>query len=296
MVGNGGKAVVCKETGKAEVFDLFEARSLLGTVVKEDPRPYREQALAVLTRLATTLRQGDNADGGVLDLFRRIERNLIFLPSGTGLEPIPDGAEFIVPKGCTIEQAVNFHDYLHIYVDSDIWALLSETQRAAMLVHETIYWYMRDPGPKGNFVETNSIRSRRVVAILMSGGQLENPEKRVDDVGPTHMFCYTRAAGEADRPETVFDIYSNANKHLTFQFHGFYDRNVVTRSVIESKGELQLPPGHPVFADGWLDSPIDNDVWISVDWTPGDEEHSHVRVRDGDGNVSWETFVCQEQK
>lgn len=302
VVGNGGSIVVCRSaTGqitKAEAFDLYEGRALNRLSYEERSVPFAEQARAVIERLAKTLGHTKGTDGGLPDLFERVQKNLIFLPEGTGLKPIPDGAEFILPKGCELVQTINFRDFTHIYVDSDIWAALSPTQKAALLVHETLYWYLRDPGPKGSYVETNSVRTRRAVALLFSGQAFAALAKSPEEAIAKPLRCYTHEALEADRPSTHFYAVPLEGGRILIQFLKFRDRNLLTETSTLIKGaDLSRWPlsmkDQPWTVDGKVSSLLDSDFYASLSWWPLSPEHNRIHVRDGDGNDSVEPFICE---
>ena len=305
-VGNGGSTVVCKDRQskivRAELFDLYEGRVLKGLSYQENTRPYLDQARDIIAALAMNLQQHADTDGGVIDLLERNIKHLIFLPSGTGLKTAPDGAEFILPKGCELQQAANFHDLDHIYIDSDIWSELSNTQKAALLVHETVYEYLRDPGSKGSVVELNSIRSRRVVALLFSGQKFSPLENFDLKKGFKPQRCVTEDALEADRPSSFFYAYPSQNEsgqdQLTFQFIQLADRHLLTKTrlvtaPIETSAFPKAPKGRTYYASGKLDSLVDPDGYVSVTIWPESPSHNSIFIRDVDGNTYNETFVCR---
>lgn len=302
-VGNGGNIVVCRDAGgkvtKAELFDLFEGRALKGLNYEESPTPYPQQAQAIIDNLGKTLGQSADAEGGVISELAHIQKHLIFLPPGTGLKPIPDGAEFILPKGCDLVQTVNFRNYQQVYVDSDIWNILSETQKAALLVHETIYLFLRETGPKASFVEVNSVRARRAVALLFAGVPMVNPQAFDGSNGMRPLRCYTDEALEADRPASMFYLFPNKAGKLTAQFLEFLDRRVITRALVESYNSYDFS-AWPLsventiwYADGKLDSLVDSDSYVSIHWSPRAPSKNRILVRDIDGNSSWESFSCK---
>lgn len=300
-VGNGGNSVICKDSlaqvTKAEIFDLYEGRVLKGLSFKESSTPYLDQARGIALNLSRVMNLLPDNEGGPVNLLEENIKHLVFLPSGTGLKPVPDGAEFILPKGCELTQTANFHDFEHIYVDSDIWSILSETQKAALLIHETVYEFLRDTGPKGSAVEVNSIRARRAVALLFAGVQFINTKNFESSSGQNPVRCSTDEALEADRPSSFFYIYPQQDGRVTFQFLQFRDRQVITRTSLTSvptniSAWPKRQTDQPFSASGDLDSLIDSDSYIGVDWWPNSPQHNRIFVRDLDGNTSFESFNC----
>lgn len=305
VVGNGGNTVVCKDDKSAiittEVFDLYEGRVLRGLQYQEKNKPSADQATEIIASLAKSLGQKEESTGGLTSLLKRVRKNLIFLPSGTGLKPIPDGAEFILPKKCELIQTINFRDFDHVYVDTDVWATLSETQKAALLVHETIYWYLRDPGPKGNFVEVSSSRTRKAVALLFSGTKFLKLNDFIEGNGMKPIFCSTIDALESDRPSTSFYAFPAKDGKIAFQFTRILDRHLLTRSALStqvvdlSKWPLAVKD-QPWTASGSPDSLMESDFHIDIRWWPLSPEHNRIFVRDNEGNSATESFTCSFTK
>jgi hypothetical protein len=86
------------------------------------------------------------------------------------LTPTSDSFEIVTPHGnCQIEQLVNFQDEEYkIYVNQDLVDKMTTTQYAALIAHEVLYKYLREQSR-----ETNSLRVRRAVGYVFSGGQFE---------------------------------------------------------------------------------------------------------------------------
>lgn len=301
--GNGGNTVVCKDNSgnilSAEILDLYEGRILHNLQYKEDPAPYPDQARSIIEKLAKTHGQGSTVAGGFLDLLARTERGLIFLPPGTGLKPIPDSEEFILAKGCELIQTASFRGANHIYIDSDIWNELSETQKAALLVHETIYWSLRSPGSTGQSAEVNSVRTRRSVALLFAGVALESLTYDSAKPGMKRVFCFTAKAFEDGRKATYFYAVPQTDGRIEFQFVGILDRNLITRATSTSIRPYDLSrwplsiDDQQFFSQGKLSSRVDADIYTSIQWWPLSPENNEIFVRDGEGNSSWEHFVCE---
>ncbi|HVK60010.1 MAG TPA: hypothetical protein VM432_00610, partial [Bdellovibrionales bacterium] len=78
------------------------------------------------------------------------------------LLPIDDSFEVMVPQGCKAEQLANYYSDDKIFINGPIWKMLTETGRAAIIVHEAVYAANRAVGA------TNSRQSRYVVAHLFA--------------------------------------------------------------------------------------------------------------------------------
>lgn len=298
VVGNGGSVVLCKNSDnkviKSELFDLYEGRVLNGNTYKEISDPFLHQAQNKIDQLTKSLDQNPKAEGSIQEKFDFVNKNLIFLPTGVGLKPINDIDEFILPKNCELTQTINFRIDYKIYVDSDVWSTLTETQKAALLVHETIYWYLREAGtPKRNSVEINSKRTRKAVSLLFSEANLEKVNTFKNNTNEFKIqFCRTEDALENDRPATYFYVYQTTEQKTIFQFIQLMDRVLLTNASLKSDYiTSKLKPGLSVSKE--IESLLDSDAYVSIDWWPGQPELNKIFVRDSDNNSSWEHFTCE---
>ncbi len=250
--GNGGNVVVCKDSGgnitSVETLDLYEGRAIYNLSYKEDPTPALQQALRYTDQISKYLGSpvsAKNLSEDVKDLYQ----NLHFLPKGTGLKPIDDIGNFIIPKSCQIVQTINYREWKKIFVDSDIWNLLSETQKTALLLHEAIYAFYRE-GFSGVVQETTSVRTRHAVAALMSGARVQSVDKPVNLGGNSYLHCRTEA------PVTEFFYYQDQSNQSVVQFRFFADHIVLTRTWITSMD-------HKVVT-GEFNSPLEDGVRMQV--------------------------------
>lgn len=230
VIGNGGNVVVCENLQgqiiKAELLDLFEGKALYNFNYVEDPTPALVQVLKYTDKLsyAGSPVSAINLSADVQNIYA----NIHMLPSGVGLEPIADSEHFILPKGCRVVQTVNYRDWKKIYVDSDVWNFLSETQKAALLLHEAIYAYYRE----GNFEfqgEINSVRARYAVASLFSNRSVEAVDHLKDIAGNGYLHCLTE-----EFPISEFFMYKNSTNKFIAQFRYYFNRVALTRSWLES--------------------------------------------------------------
>jgi len=169
-VGNGGVVVVCKnnsgEIEKIQAFDLYEGNVLFNLIPKETGNDFENVAKEKLTIFSQLIdRDWENNLKIYLD---NLLKNIKMLPSGVGLKLTEDIDSIIIPKTCEIAQLINYRNDGKIYVDSDLWNLLNPTDKAAMLVHEVLYYYLRI------YPEPDSVRTRKMVAYLFSETPLQN--------------------------------------------------------------------------------------------------------------------------
>lgn len=221
----GGRAVVClnhddKTIASAESLDTFEGRvafsdrhlSLLpknfpvdvggGKVLPLDADSV-DSILAIakarLSRTAYTLWTGEVRYDEAVDL---VAQRMRFVAEDSGLQPVEDSFEVVAaPPGCVIAQAVVFLDPNNILVDARIWAALKPFDRAAIIVHETLYWLDR--------IEAGAVDSRfsrRAVSRILSATW--TTEGTFEGLPRNYVMClsYKEPAGTGKR--TVLAFYT----------------------------------------------------------------------------------------
>lgn len=174
-IGNGGGAWVCREPNQTvrwlELVDLYEAQVEFGlTVPKPSIAPKLQHKKAIdglkqsnprlllqlqhfIDTIPATFRWIDNANLQVVDdaLFR--------------IRPLE--------TDCTggkihYEQLANFTKYGVILINKGLYNLLTDTEKAALELHEEIYALARD-----RFYDQDSSRTRRIVGALFAEIPLE---------------------------------------------------------------------------------------------------------------------------
>lgn len=170
-VGNGGGVWVCQNPDKSyrwiELVDLFEARNefQVETVMPEgfykDLFNYRRWALAKSNPILYK---------ELHPYLRKVMQNHSFIKSE--LQKIDDVLYRVQPgaKDCDggqveFKQLANFTNYNHIIINEDLWnnAVFSEGQKAALLFHEAVYYWLRDKAK-----DHNSVRARAITGFLFS--------------------------------------------------------------------------------------------------------------------------------
>ena len=226
--GGGGRSVVCRDskTGaitSAQLLDLYEGTVQYGYTIKSSTAP-KDAQLNIALELISAGRDTDYKNG-LTGFSNLVSQEMRLLPDGTGLQPIDDSYEVIIPKDCKVEQLANFMDDRNLLlVDGSIWAALSETNKAALITHEALYKYLR------LFGETNSIRTRQAVAFAFSGGTFQ-PNK----VGiPADAWTCDAKDG------SIFWAYNNVSGNLIFQFDFLNDKPVLSLSTYTHNGNRLL--------------------------------------------------------
>jgi hypothetical protein len=155
-VGNGGNAVVCKDSsGKitsAELLDYYEARTELNFAIdlgdaKLDPGAKTKIAF---DRLKVTAPFWGNWMEYKASVF--VSQQAEFIPNAS-LTPVQDSNQVAVPSGCeviqlAIQKQVSLPNQKTYTVNKDLWDLLDNTNKAGLILHEIIYTEALTAGAK----------------------------------------------------------------------------------------------------------------------------------------------------
>ena len=233
MEGGGGKSIVCRDTTgaikSAEVLDLYEGRVQYGLTYTESALSSDQQATAIFSSSGLGTDQSF-PPSTVYDYYMNARSHLKFVPLGTDLNPINDSFEVIAPKNCAIEQTVNYQNDQLVLVSKEIWDALSETQRAALMIHESSYRYLR------NYHETNSRRARHFTAYLFLGG-------RVEDTYPGNDYAALCETTDRTKPLSSFYVSkvfvdSNGSNKVRLNFSSFGGRKLYSKSFVEINSDV----------------------------------------------------------
>lgn len=206
-VGGGGGMVCETPAGKSiELLEFWEAENLRHMSIKRVQGSPIDQARQALQRLiqGNPTMSHDHAMElqKTLDhIWRQINLgNDTFIPSGTIIAPPSDAMVNFGKKNCQLQGIAIYFDLSNVIrVDRDNYIRLSDTGKAGLLVHETIYRFLRY-----HFQVKNSITARGITACLFSHQNC--PEisllNGIPEEGP--LF-------KCDAGESQFVIYSVPN-------------------------------------------------------------------------------------
>lgn len=167
LIGNGGDAVVCRDSStreivSAETLDLYEARVIRKKSFELDPSLNEESLVdQVLSRLSTLEKVSADSLKVFTDTF--MEEAAFF--DNVKLKDIKDSHDIITPEGCEIEQVViqkepdDFNPNRYT-VNNSIWQKFDNISKAAMIMHEAVYRI---------FIESNMrVKDSRIVRLITS--------------------------------------------------------------------------------------------------------------------------------
>jgi hypothetical protein len=214
--GGGGKSIVCRETSgaikSAEVLDLYEGRVMFGLNITETGEPMDTQINRALNLIPASSR-------GLIEVYaKQVQKYLKLTPAGTQLLPIDDSFEVVVPTGCSAEQTANYYNDKLILVSSDIWNSLTETGKAALILHEAVYASNRILGA------TNSRQSRHIVASIFDPSTKWTDAK--DQRPPQTLTCMAVGGG------LMMWAYRQPGGLWTLQFQVLGKSEVVSKKTL----------------------------------------------------------------
>lgn len=136
----------------------------------------------------------------------KVSQSIRLVADSATLSPIDDSLEIVrPPTGCVISQAAVFLDPETILVDARIWQAMSPFDRAALIVHEALYWLDRIEGG-----QVDSRYSRRVVSRML-GADWELLGT-FEDLPKEHIICQSYRDLTDDGKSTVLALYRDGTK------------------------------------------------------------------------------------
>jgi hypothetical protein len=285
----GGNAVVCKaEDGSiasAELLDLYEGRYINHLVYPASSEPALSQALAAARRISSIAFSGDR----LAQTVQRVQSQIQFLPKGFGIQPINDSDSVILPPAnCQIVQVARYEPNGTIFVNADVWQLLSAQNQAALLLHEALYWELR------LFGEKNSKRARIAVATAFSDRSIDAYDSGVPKSGEA---CVTTGSSPNLFPWATFASYPNADGNGTvIQFWTFAGMPMLSKSTIFLPG-VKWPLSNlksDFFVYSKMESAIDAGLGVYFRTTPKNKKRTGL-IGPMDGlNPPHIPFTCKK--
>jgi len=258
----GGQGVVCRNddgtVASAKLLDLVEAVDYFLVQPQAEPadRPYLEIAHEYASILDGSMpstfpaSQESEQDGnlparishevnaGMLlskgakatfihDLVDQIDAEKMLIPGDDfKIPPIGDSHPRILPsrKGCSIEQIAIYtdgNDKVHFV--GGVWNKLDNINRAALLIHESLYKSLRPMG------DTTSDQTRTTVAFLFSGMKFE---WILNGVPQKYLSCWTNDANTSFQ----FIVYPSDGNSVTAQFLVYDGEVMLTKTVAKING------------------------------------------------------------
>jgi hypothetical protein len=253
--GGGGKGLVCRNADGSvksiELLDLWESRVIHGRPALAGKGTPLEQLHAAIARLKNALVfENDDAFAATLDWTGQHILNIapggfddVRVVEGAELNLTNDSFEDLKPletSDCQIEQLVIYKTYPSasvILVNKKLIDKMDVTNRVALALHEAFYKYLRDGS-----AETNSLRTRRAIGYVMSGGSFES---YTDKYQQPYIECTNRNLNLGMFNQTEIDILSfDGSMKAVAALIGDFDRNneikfinLVESSSYASSGE-----------------------------------------------------------
>jgi hypothetical protein len=239
-IGSGGQSVICRNPDgtieRAEAFDLYEGRVLNGYQYNPPPRRSAQELALHYARSLDLVQSGTpGSPDGIESRLHYLFQNMIFLPKGVGLAEIHDSLSAIVPKDCDVVQTINFRIDRKIYADTDVWHSLPESSKAALYLHEAIYWQLRDEGR-----ESDSRRTRRIVSFVMAGGKLEPRLHLPLTAMKRAQFCRSEKQTEDFDWDTKFFAFADTDGTLVLQFLKIGGYQTIERTIVSGTPQHRM--------------------------------------------------------
>ncbi len=215
--GGGGKSVVCRDDQNniisAQSLDLYEGRTMYGLNIPTSDETMELQIDRALKTFPT--RQS------IIELnVTTVKEKMTLLAAGTQLSEVNDSYDVIFPQGCKAEQLARYYSDEKILVSGDIWKHLSNTDKAALVLHEAIYSLNR------NYGALDSRQSRHIVMNLFDANtKWTDPNLNIPEDA---LLCFSMNGS------LFMWAFQNVEKNWVLQF------GVVGNTTIVSKKQAIL--------------------------------------------------------
>lgn len=264
--GGGGGAVVCRDANKkiitAELLDLFEAPLVYNRTVHRYDWNLNEQFLNNINQAFYYLPFQKHV---LLELADEIQSKIRFLPPGIILnKPRDIGENFpeVMQEGCDLEGLGYYTRAGELLVAKPTYEKLSETDKAAFILHEVIYflyrqyhgWDLTMNPPQQR--QLDSIFSRELVGIVFGDQKVweasdfyKNYIDDNDEIIEVPLLLSVRRPGaenfvirayqdreDQDRPNSLEVACTDYSKHvrLSSNKRDYLDKGVYETNVYEN--------------------------------------------------------------
>lgn len=224
----GGYAVVCYDQDRSPhqiqtvtLLDIYEGQTAYKLPTWNPSVAMSDQILHAKNIFQSVLDDRAHDLNAFIDL---AARNLKLIPNIAEIVKVDDVNPIIFPtKNCYLQQIAHYIDDDLLLVDETLWNHLNNTNKAALILHEGLYRFLRDDG------ESNSRRTRKIIAHLFGDFPFENIKSGVPS---TAKRCWTKEPG---KPAFDFSLWIEKKKSdkivVHMQFYRFAGRSVFSQKT-----------------------------------------------------------------
>jgi hypothetical protein len=275
--GNGGHSVICSNQGQWSApiaLDLYEGRLENSyTYPTSIDFSAEEIALGFAKKMDKAIGYSDitgrhiSKNSSISSKVRIVAKNLTF--EDNEVEFTHDSRFQNLEANCKLVQTINFQK--QIRVSKSLWQEHSIIDQAALLLHESIYWYLRSQGK-----ETDSRRVRRLVAYLFSGGELTSVIDSQKWKIPNSQVCRSRTRSVFK--DTEFYVFENQSGNTEIQFRRLGKYRMLSRTtLIGARSSNENTPAihwerESGSIEGYINSISDKNTKIKLSWNSGRNE------------------------
>lgn len=249
--GGGAMAVVCSTAaGKTvELLDLYEAKSISNIAVMQ-PTGNLLEDYSRLTNNSFRL-QGASFNISAEDHKNKLRHMMDLIDWHEGLTKLPflndQGRSPVLPQNCELQQlAIFFDSKVRMTVDKSLWLQLNTMHQAALLKHESYYYFER----QAREVTSESTRSY----VRQEAATGFTPAK--DGSGSAQAECLSfNGASTSAHDFNIFYLHRNVTSDIgedtVFQMTRIADRNIFVQAnalfkdLVFNVEEATDSSGHP---------------------------------------------------
>lgn len=234
-VGVGGHSVACWSGGRLntlEALDLYEGRMRFNYnyELQRNNQGSDPVAIALIYARKIDYALGVRNSAGVENKLGDVVRNVRLNPGDLPLRQTYDSKFVVTDPNCRLVQTFNFNR--HIDLSEGLWSRHSAIDKAALYLHEALYWHLREIGR-----ELDSRRVRKVVSYLFAGGDLMPVAPFIPRNSSLIQLC--ESTGKSSRDGTSFTAYQDEEGYLNLAFHQIGGMRMMNRTQIRSPEKMR---------------------------------------------------------
>ena len=228
----GGRGVFCTfphNPHHGRLLDIYESYALWQLHPMKPYLNYEDAAELIATKMGRMFANDANPDEeSVKKSFKDFfieHKQVQFIPNDQTLVPTDDSMEPVVPVGCEIKQVAVFYSNQLLLVDRNLWLQLTDLDKIGLLVHEYIYYNLREQG------NVDSRYTRRIVGKIFSEDPFEMPMDGLQNL-KDYFSCSGGIEGVTKRYEFyIYDQCTNDKCEAQIQFSTFASGRVFEKTL-----------------------------------------------------------------
>ena len=287
--GHGGHGVVCTNSSESissvRLFDLWESERVWGLV----PADYGSMSWReiVAKRLSQLTEPKLRTFSHVATMGEMILQNIQFLREDEKLPEIDDEDETLLPKRCEKRTVASYLSDEKILIDTELWEMMSEVDKAGLILHEAWYRHLRQTDGI-----TGSRRVRKINAFFLAEKGFVDPQEGLEST--KSYFCFDGDEHGRNRFYLILDKNPEAPR-VRAQFASLGGETVISRALSVDIPVVFGPNGLPEFHGAFLTEDAfdgSREIWMKTNNDNRLKIEMGIRTNDHRGYLGYRNIIC----